>query len=243
MNSLSQLLAPAGVLLFDTSEKQQLAVKRKDLTRLLGENFEAFDLLRRHLAGGPDYFKPRNDLEARICYDLLEHRLIREVQQYHFKFATAEASQYLSGHWLEEYAWLAILEAGVDEATFGQQMEINLYGWTRQREIDVLARKGEKVFFVSCKCYRAYLYGLMKEKKKQALQDAMAEIDDLQENLGNAGDKAILLTSTDLIDEAAGYVHRYPKLAKQSKNLGVELIGLDHLRWDDLKAKFEALLG
>lgn len=158
--------------------------------------------------------------------------IIRSGRKGSYSFRSPAAKRYLTGGWLEELGWLAMVAAGADEACFGQQIEWNLDGHQGRNEIDVIGRRGNILSFVSCKTAAARHRGDRRTTAK--FTDFLHETHywDLHFAAGDA--RAMLLVTTDLIDEAKGDRPRSELLFTRATVLDVDLIGRDAFDWSRL---------
>lgn len=152
----------------------------------------------------------------------------------------AIAKRYLSGGWLEELAWLAALEAGANEALYGQVLGWEFKGYTGENEIDLIMRKGSKLTFVSCKALKSHLDS-DDRKLRHKLMDAVHEADNLADHFGRHGEKVALVVSTELFDEVRK-IPRYQALLGKAAVLDVHIIALQELDWDKLVLAMQGLL-
>jgi hypothetical protein len=140
----------------------------------------------------------------------------------------ARAKRYLSGGWLEELAWLAALEAGADEAIYGQVVSWEYQGYVGENEIDLIMRKNNKLALVSCKALKSHI-------------DAVHETDSLADHFGRHGEKVALVVSTELFDEVR-QVPRYEALLGKAAVLDVEIVSLHEIVWERLVHAMQELL-
>ena len=137
------------------------------------------------------------------------------------------------GHW-------AAIEAGADEASFGQVLGWEVKGFTGENEIDLIARKGERLCFVSCKAFRSEL-DMHDRKHRHRLMDAVHEADNLADHFGREGEKVAMLVTTDLFDEIKDSP-RYVALMGKAAVLDVKIIALEDLGWHKLVQAMRDLL-
>lgn len=150
------------------------------------------------------------------------------------------AKRYLSGGWLEELAWLAAIEAGADEAIYGQVVSWEFKGYTGENEIDLIMRKGGGLTFVSCKALKSEL-DIADRKLRNKLMDAVHQADNLADHFGRQGEKVALIVSTDLFDEVKN-APRYQALMGKAAVLDVHVIALEEIIWDKLVHAMQGLL-
>ena len=152
----------------------------------------------------------------------------------------ARAKRYLSGGWLEELAWLAALEAGADEAIYGQVVSWEYNGYVGENEIDLIMRKNSKLALVSCNALKSHIDGADR-KLRNKLMDAVHETDSLADHFGRHGEKVALVVSTELFDEVR-QVPRYEALLGKAAVLDVEIVSLHEIVWERLVHAMQELL-
>lgn len=201
-------------------------------SKYLAENFTYFDILRTHLFH-PNQHPTVNEkglAEAPIHY-LMNLGWIARAGRSSFRInGNDDVHAYLAGGWLEELVFLAHRAAGVDEAYFGQQIEWQVNETYGENEIDVIARRGETLSFTSCKTLRA-------EKANGhmgTLRNFLTETDYWNIHFAEDRGKALLVTTTDMVDEMNNNRERYPALLARATILNVSVAGLEHLQWDRL---------
>ena len=239
MSTLEALLLENDVTLENRRNGQDRALGREAITKLIGNNFESFDPIRRHLINGTDLPETEDPIRDKLLNELLLAKMIRPKSIHKFEFSASKSRSYLEGIWLEEYVWFAMREANADEAYFGQHI------WIQQnqlREIDCIARRGDQLVFVSCKCFRPYLLDRHRERRVIMLQEAIEEIDFFVQYFSKSTLRVGLVVSVDLIDELNGMKPRYPCLQEQANQLNVTLIGGDHLAFSHLTSRLAKLL-
>jgi hypothetical protein len=216
------------------------------LTREVAANYPAFELARDRILHNTDaYFRniePETTALPAAAAAMLDKLLKSHIgfrNDRGYEVCDALGRKYLSGAWLEELGWLAALEAGVDEAVFGQVLGWKVKGFTGENEIDVIIRRGETLGFVSCKALRSMI-DMHDRKHRNRLMDAVHEADNLADHFGRPGDKVAVLVSTDLIDEARGQ-HRYSALMGKAAILDVRVIPLEEMGFETLVQVFARL--
>ncbi len=248
MNSstINGLLKQRNAWLKDIRGSEVDARQREGLSRLIAENYTRFESLRDMLF---NLANATTREEQEVIYDnpqmahLLSHmemaKLIQEGQLGGVAVDT-KARRYLSGGWLEELAWLAAVEAGAEEAIFGQVVGWEVKGYTGENEIDLIMRKGGKLAFVSCKALRSEL-DIQDRKHRNRLMDAVHEADNLADHFGQQGEKVAVVVTTDLFDEMKK-TPRYQALMGKAAVLDVRVIALEDLAWDKLVGALRELL-
>jgi len=231
-------------LALDEMGPQEKALIRKKLTFFLSDNFSSFNNLRRHLINNyPPHFHVQNKKEQSILDILMGYKVIEKHDAHNYKIQDMnDVEIYLKGAWLEELAWHAILQAGADAATFGQQLYWNSGGFSGQNEIDVIARKGEKLIFISCKTRPPLPLDRNRANYRKDFKHNLAEADNYQDHFGKEGDIVILLNTRDLFDEYNGGQSRYEDIMGKAHALDVQLIGLEDLPYDRLVSRFKKIL-
>lgn len=244
MSRLEALLARRNAHLLESKTDLDEARRRRAVTRLLAEAYPDYDVLRRHLVAPGVFprFRPNNGRQAVIVKTLVEAGMISRAGDRYS--ANPMVSDYLRGQWLEEWALLAVLESGADEALASQKIawrvrDPDTGAWLDgENEIDVIARKGDHLLFVSCKAVKPWLHerGNMAERGK--VRTFLHEVDDLADHFGEPDSSVVLLVSADLIDEMRGGIARFPNLAGKAIALDVQLVGLEYLGWPELVERF-----
>ena len=238
-DTISTLLEARGAWLKGEPSDVGQAAGRSSLTRIVSDNFALFEQVRdrifrdtelfvRHAEIIPETLSPEGH---QLLSELLRFSLVKREPQ---GAAICEVSgrKYLSGGWLEEAAWLAALEAGAEEVLFGQCLGWSVKGYSGENEIDLIARRGQALSFVSCKALRSKFDG-SDRKHRNRLMDAVHEADNLLDHFGRPGEHVAVLVTTDLFDEMKG-VPRYSALMGKAAVLDVRVISLEDLHWDGL---------
>ncbi len=162
---------------------------------------------------------------------LVQHRVVVKEEHGH-AICEVAGRRYLSGGWLEELAWLGAVDAGAEEAFYGQVIGWSVKGYTGENEIDLIMRRGDRLGFVSCKALRSVL-DMHDRKQRNRLMDAVHEADNLADHFGKPGECVAVLVTTDLHDEIRG-APRYNALMGKAAVLDVRLISLEELGYDKL---------
>jgi hypothetical protein len=237
--SIGSLLKSRDAWLKGTPGDTERAQSRAVLSKLIASRYMIFEdvrdnilassdaYLRRetpieNLQGGNDELFLRAMLEHRVVSMLPDSRIICEL----------EGRKYLSGGWLEELAWLAAMEAGADEAIFGQSLGWTVKGFSGENEVDLIARKGAALSFVSCKALRSEL-DIQDRKHRNRLMEAVHEADNLTDHFGRNNESVAVLVTTDLFDEVRNQA-RYAALQGKAAVLDVRIIALEELGWEQL---------
>ncbi|MBL8790969.1 MAG: DUF1887 family protein [Rhizobiales bacterium] len=217
------------------------------MTRIISGNYRVFEEVRDRVLRNTDAFLRHVEIvpetltaEGRaLVDDLLRFGIILREEHGH-EICEAQGRRYLSGGWLEELAWLAAIDAGADEAVFGQAVGWSVHGYSGENEIDLIMREGERLGFVSCKALRSEI-DMHDKKHRNRLMDAVHEADNLIDHFGRQGDKVAILVSTDLFDEAKGTV-RYNALMGKAAILDVRIIPLEEMAFDKLRQALANLI-
>jgi hypothetical protein len=219
---------------------------RSELTKRISNHYRLFEQVRDRILKNTDDFIRHIEIAPNTISvegaELLEMMQIKRIilkEENGHAICEAEGRRYLAGGWLEELAWLAAIEGGVDEARYGQVVGWDVKGYVGENEIDLIMRKGTSLGFVSCKALRSEL-DMHDKKHRHRMMDAVHEADNLADHFGRPGDRVAVLVSTDLIDEAKGSV-RYNALMGKAAILDVRLIPLEEMGFDALSRALGAL--
>jgi hypothetical protein len=220
---------------------------RATLTRVIASNYAAFEKTRDwivtttdlYLRGLPEPMRPELVDAIRLAEDICQYGMAFKDASGRF-ICESEGRRYLTGGWLEELAWLAAIEAGAEEAYFGQNVGWKVQAYSGENEIDLIMRRGSHLAFVSCKALKSEL-DIQDRKHRNRLMDAVHEADNLADHFGRQGDSVGVLVTTDLIDENRGQV-RYNALMGKAAVLHVRIIPLEELDFDKLTHALQELL-
>lgn len=244
--SIETILKQRGAWLKAIHGEPAIAHVNASVSRHIAENYGLFEQVRDYIFRATDDYVHRvpitsGNLESKgfeLIKFLENHKmLIREPGG--AAICETKGKRYLSGGWLEELAWLAALEAGVDEAIYGQVIGWEVKGFTGENEIDLILRKNETLAFVSCKAFRSEL-DMHDRKHRNRLMDAVHEADNLGDHFGRPGEKVAILVTTDLYDETR-HAARYNALMGKAAVLDVEIIALEDMSWERLVAAMKNL--
>ncbi|WP_077732697.1 DUF1887 family CARF protein [Methylocaldum sp. 14B] len=242
MNRIAHLLEQRGASL-DPGEP--CPPHWANLARMLASRYPVFDGIRPRL-GYTEPFAAESPQERQLCETLAQSGfLTRERQSYYRRSDDSRKVRFLTGGWLEHLAALALEEAGAEAALPSTVLYWKVDEYDGKNEVDVIARRGNRLIFVSCKCLRAAFDDSQNgaARLRTKLMQYVLEADDLADHFGRPGDAVVLVVTTDLIDEINGDRSRYPALFGKARALDVELISLEHLSWGRLLARMKALLG
>jgi hypothetical protein len=242
--TIASLLKRRGAWLKGESLDVDSVVRRKDLTRTIGENYQKFELLRDELLNAPNAQSlvtsdPDHEVRGQILEYLVEHNIVKLGNNGTLPY-DSPSLKFLSGGWLEELAWLAAMEAGAHEAVFGQVLGWKVDGYVGENEIDVITRYNETLTFISCKAFRAEFQASDK-KHRHRLMDAVHEADNLADHFGLPNEKVAVLVTTDLFDEERGAA-RYSALMGKAAVLKVRIVPLEEMEWSKLVSAMANLM-
>jgi Domain of unknown function (DUF1887) len=245
-SSIETILKARGAWLKATHGEPDEAIKNRELSRLIAEKYGLFEKVRDHLIKATEEYVHRVPITApHLSDEGLE--LLAVLEQFGMAMrepggnaiCDTKSKRYLSGGWLEELAWLAAIEAGADEALYGQVIGWKVKEFTGENEIDLIVRKGDVLGFMSCKAFRSEL-DMQDRKHRNRLMDSVHEADNLGDHFGRPGEKVAVLVTTDLFDEDRN-VARYNALMGKAAVLDVQIIALEDLSWDKLLAAISTL--
>ena len=249
MNSptIENILKERGAWLKVTSGDRQQALSNAALSRTISSDYINFERVRDALFKSTDDYVhkhapeglPMDPAAEPLLAGFIKANMVSRSPTGHY-FCETKGKRYLSGSWLEELAWLAVLEAGADEALFSQVIGWDFKGFTGENEIDVIARVGEHLTFISCKALRSEL-DMSDRKHRSRLMDAVHEADNLEDHFGMPGEKVAVLVTTDLFDEMKGTA-RYNALMGKAAVLDVSIIPLEDLEWTKLVQALKLIL-
>jgi hypothetical protein len=249
MNShtIESLLKNRGAWLKTVHGNPSHAKEHAPLSQLIAANYVLFEKVRDRIFKSTEDFMRHVEITP-TTLDADGHALVEEMQKFGMvireehghAICEVKGRRYLSGGWLEELAWLAAIEAGADEAHYGQVLGWEVKGFTGENEIDLIARRDHRLTFVSCKAFRAEL-DMQDRKHRSRLMDAVHEADNLADHFGRDGETVAVLVTTDLYDEAKDSA-RYNALMGKAAILDVRLIALEDLNWDKLVVAMRGLL-
>jgi Domain of unknown function (DUF1887) len=245
-HTIESLLKDRGAWLKTVHGSPEQALEHAPLSRLIASDYGLFEKVRDRIFKSTDDFMRHVEISPSTL-DADGHHMITEFQKFGMVIRDAhdhaicevKGRRYLSGGWLEELAWLAAIQAGADEAIFGQVLGWQVKGYTGENEIDLIARRGEKLAFVSCKALRSEL-DISDRKHRNRLMDAVHEADNLADHFGRDGETVAVLVTTDLYDEVKKSP-RYHALMGKAAILDVQLIALENLTWEKLIIAMQGL--
>ena len=237
--SIQSILEQRGAWLKATHGDPKIALANAPMSRVIATDYLLFEKLRDQIFKATEEYVHRVPIMP-LHLDEKSQLLLIQLEQHGMiirepggnAISETKSRRYLSGGWLEELAWLAAVEAGADEAIFGQVIGWEVKGFTGENEIDLIVRRGERLGFVSCKALRSEL-DIHDRKHRNRLMDAVHEADNLGDHFGKPGEKVAVLVTTDLYDESK-HAPRYNALMGKAAVLDVEIIALEDLDWTKL---------
>lgn len=231
--TIADLIRQQGALLDPTRTGDiAQALKHKQASITIAGHYRAFEKIRKRLFKGTILPHQLDPVSACIVEEMRAAGLLGKTDDGALRTLTAESRRFVTGGWLEEIACLAAMEAGADEALYGQQIKWQVDGYWGENEIDVIARFGNILSFYSCKAYSAH-YRRTSDRSRKKLMEALHEADNLADHFGNKNACVGLILSTDLYDEYARRP-KYVALFGKARALNVELITLEDLKWNRL---------
>lgn len=236
MPAIAALLSARGVQLDGPGLDLALARDRSALTMLIGENYQAFEIVRKIVLGQRVGSDPGPVVRPLLAAIVENHVAYLDGDVWAVSSANA---RYLRGGWLEEYAALAALSAGADEVRAGQVLRWVSGPYGGVNEVDVIARFGERLVFASCKALWSQ-FDKREELQREQLTNALHEADNTLDHFGGVDDRTALIVSTDLYDECQD-LPRYRQLFGKAHALAVDLITLEDFAFDDLVRRFRMM--
>ncbi len=244
--SIEALLSHRGAWLKGDTGDQDAALQRATLSRMVANNYPLFEEVRDRIFRATDAFMRHVEIIPEtlgkdghaLVAEMLRQRMVIEEEHGH-AICEVQGRRYMSGGWLEELSWLAAMEAGAEEAFYGQVIGWEVKGFHGENEIDLIMRRGSTLGFVSCKALRSEL-DMHDRKHRNRLMDAVHEADNLADHFGRPGERVAVLITTDLIDELKN-APRYNALMGKAAILDVRLISLEDLAYGKLIAAFESM--
>ncbi|MFA6203151.1 MAG: DUF1887 family CARF protein [Gallionella sp.] len=237
-SNVDSLLAKRNTCRIGKAGNHSDAINRLEISKLLANNYEGFNVLRKHLIHPKDQPKISNPSKnVKSSIELLSDLgWITHVQNGRWEFSKGTASSeyaFIKGNWLEEYVYCAHIHAGVDEVSYGQEVEWKVGDVIGKNEIDVIARRGDKLSFTSCKTQHPF----PANGSTNQITGFLTEVDYWDTHFANNNGKLLLVVTADFIDEMENNRHRYPLVVARASVLNVDMIGLEDLRWDRLVEK------
>lgn len=245
MNTIGAILRQNRAQLLGTSGDSRAAFGRLEISKLLASTFEAYNELRLHLFHPEKVPSLRNAGRATkaITDKLLAEGWIKATDRersevvLNSQLRDPAIALYLRGHWLEEYLFCALCNAGADECYYGQKIQWGNPEAPSLFEVDALGRSGARLVFVSCKAISPRSTAGMSTELRAFMSEALS-----WDHLFARGEAAVLVATTaDFVDERRRSL-RFAPLMEQAACLGEVLIGEEHLPWDVLVPICRAIL-
>jgi len=236
--SIDELLERRNTKKVGQAKKHDEAKSRLEISKLIAENYEGFNVLRKHLIhpkSQPKIVDSSRQVKF-VINTFADLGWIAQEKNCTWRFTKGTDSKefaFVKGNWLEEYVFCAHLQAGVDEASYGQEIEWQVGDVTGKNEIDVIARRGDRLSFTSCKAKSPFL----SQGATTEISGFLAEVDYWDTHFSNNQGKLLLVITADFIDEMQNNRHRYPQVVARASILNVDMIGLEDLGWDRLVGK------
>jgi len=229
---IKELLELRDSNLIGVSGDMVTAHKRAELSKLIAANYTEYSLIKNHIIHPESFVKiPNNAVSKCLLQLFFKLGWIERDGPPHWGWRLAtediDVVNYLKGKWLEEYTFLAHEAAGCDEIFYSQQLQWKVGDIVGENEIDVISRRGGVLSFTSCKTVQTY--GMRNLEKIRA---HMLEAEYWDRHFADGNGRVLLVTTADFYDEIHGSQHRYPTLLARASILGVDLVGLEEIKWD-----------
>ncbi|WP_374763747.1 Card1-like endonuclease domain-containing protein [Yunchengibacter salinarum] len=237
---IRHLLARRGTRLEGSHTAPWAARQRLPVSRLLGDQYDRFDVVRRLLM---------SDWRRGVIMAILNPQCTALVQTLsdsglltlrggRAMASTAQARRYLSGGWLEELCWGSLLEAGADDALCSA-LVTPYSGGGQRNELDVVAAWRGRLLFVSCKAFRIYAHHY--RPGRMPLDHAVATLSEKRTRYGAAHDRALLLNTLDFwVDKKLR--PRIRPADRLARRAGISLLGFEGLTPQTLPDRLGAVL-
>ncbi len=146
---IEEFLSTRGARL---SESGSISEHRVNHARMIARNFETFDRFRPRLAGARSIggISPASRDEADLLDRLAAGGFMETSGQARYA-PTPDGLLFLTGEWLEDLACAAALDGGADGAVVRAEIKWKVGTFHGSNELDVIARKGDRLVFISCK--------------------------------------------------------------------------------------------
>lgn len=221
--TIAEMLGHRGATMIADSGDHQLALSRRSLNAATWQNFPRFRALYPDISSAPALERVRSLFGPTAFQAGVDGGLfLPEPEGVPLSLV---GRRWATGGWLEEFAYTALLEAGADEAVYAQQLRWSgRYGpESYLNEIDVLAREGDRLVFVSAKAARPN--AVETASGDDRLFQAMLELDYWRRHFGSQNDAAVLITTADFFEERRRV--RHPGLTERAAILDVTLVPAD----------------
>ncbi len=232
--TINKILKQRNAELLDNGGNPKAARLHFPYSRMLWENYKAYNPLRLHIShNSTKKLYIHNDRLHGLVDRLIAAGFLERINGHYFKPTSQEARRWLLGDWLEELTFLAALEAGADEARFSQRVSWRVNGTCGENEIDVIARKGDVISFISCKATIPSYQGISTPDRNK-LRSFLFEADYWEQHFADGNGRAVLVLSTDLLDEDDGLEPYCPTLMARAEVLHANIIGNEDNPWQHL---------
>lgn len=245
-DKIRELLKERGATVVPGTERDIESIHaRKGLVKILADGYPSYNKIVRDLLQ-PDRKEPvqmpasAGDATHRMLAALCQAGYINRLKG-GYELADRAKELYLNGLWFEEFIYHAVLQAGANAALVGVTLRWQAKQYHGKSEIDVIARKGDKLLFVSCKTTRPD-FQKDNQKHRNALIAHLHEADNIPDHFGASGDKVALVVTMDLIDEEQENKVRHEKLFGLAEALRVELLTLEDIGWRQTVERFRKIL-
>ncbi len=147
------------------------ALAQKALNTVSGPNRKPV----KYLENLKHFFKSSNTpSQKQILFQCANNGLIRYDGDREIIFQTAEAASYLGGFWLEEYVYLMLQEAKIEEVQCGVTL---LWDKKNKNELDIVAIQRNRLLIIECKTRQ---YGKATGQDNETIYKLDSIADDLQ---------------------------------------------------------------
>ncbi|PLX36354.1 MAG: hypothetical protein C0606_16845 [Hyphomicrobiales bacterium] len=155
----------------------------------------------------------------------VKHRVLRRQGKGFVPIGNAERS-YLLGGWLEEFAALALIEAGCRDVRYAQPVSwlASTDSSRHWNEIDALGMYGDKPVLVSCKAVAEDT--IDSRNGDDRLFDALLELSYWNAHFADRAAVPVFFTTADFYDEERQRF-RSPKLVERAKVLDLAIVPVD----------------
>lgn len=238
--NMDQLLNRRQAYRIGSGGDTEKARQRLPLSRLLWENYRAFNPLRLHLAhNAVRPLRMTGGSLRHIADRLMDAGFLKAIGSDRFAPTGGAARLWLLGGWLEELGYCAMMDAGAEEAVYAQRIAWTVGAVAGENEIDVIARKGSVLSFMSCKTVSP-VYDAASPSERDKYRAFLLEADYWETHFADGDGRAVLLVSADLLDETAGDLPRCPTLMARAEVLDADIIGLEDDPWPALVRRLSA---
>lgn len=245
-DKIRELLKARGATVLPGAERDIESMHaRKGLVKILADSYPSYnkfisDLLYSDRKEPVQMAASAGDATHRMLDVLCQAGYIKKLNG-GYELANRSMQMYLTGLWFEEFVYHAVLQAGADAGLVGVVLQWQAKQYSGVSEIDVIARKGDRLLFVSCKTTKPD-FQLSNQKHRNALIAHLHEADNIPDHFGASGDKVALIVTTDMIDEEQDNKPRYEKLFGLADVLRVELLTLEDIGWRQTVERFRKIL-